>query len=84
MPICPHCNKEMKKWKTDSWSDWNADFLYVCFNDDCPYFVRGWDWLKKQQEVTASYRHSQHPETGQTYPLVVNTKDSRKGGIIKE
>ena len=84
MPICPYCQKKMDKWKAPPWTDWNTDFLFVCFNDDCPYFVKGWDWLREHQNVHASYRHSQHPKTGKTYPLVVNTKEARKDGIIEE
>ena len=84
IPVCPHCGKKMNKWNSPSWTDWDAYFLFVCFNDDCPYFVRGWDLLEKQQNVHASYRHAEHPETGKTFPLVVNTKDARKDGIVEE
>ncbi|MBZ4659791.1 MAG: hypothetical protein JG766_1714, partial [Desulfacinum sp.] len=44
--ICPHCGSRMKKWRTPDFSTWSAEFFFVCFNDDCPYFTRGWNQMQ--------------------------------------
>lgn len=54
----------------------------VCFNDDCPYFVRGWTVMAEQQAVSASYRAVINPVTGATSPLPVWSKTALRDGIV--
>ncbi|MFH0844719.1 MAG: hypothetical protein V1930_04525 [Pseudomonadota bacterium] len=63
----------MKRWKTPDYSTWNSFWHWVCFNDECPYYVRGWDWMMASQSVKASYRHRLDPEDRglRTPPLLV-------------
>jgi len=65
-PLCPHCNKEMNLWETPpfSFSDglgWGAPYLFVCFNDECPLYVRGWDNIQENYAHNASYRCMCYP-----------------------
>ncbi len=83
-PVCEHCKMEMKKWKTPPMSTWSASFLWVCFNDECPYFVRGWDWMMESQNVKASYRNCVDPETGKSSPLPTWSYDAHKDQIMEE
>jgi Ogr/Delta-like zinc finger len=82
--ICPHCGSQMKKWKTPTDSTWTCEYHWVCFNDECSYFVNGWKWMNERFEQHASYRHSYNPETGQEGPIPVWSKDALKSGIISE
>lgn len=82
-PKCPHCGEELKKWRTPSSSTWTSAWQWVCFNDECPYFVRGWDWIMETQGVKASYRHRLDPATGVSGPLPVWTYDAHKDKIIE-
>jgi hypothetical protein len=65
-PVCPHCKKEMVLWEVPpiNFSDglgWGTPYLFVCFNDDCPSYRKGWDHLKDTMEAPASYRCINEP-----------------------
>ena len=82
--ICPHCGVKMSKWRTPPLSTWTAEYFYVCFNDECSYYVRGWKHMNETTNVACSYRHRYDPETGTAGPLPVWDPDACKDGIIPE
>ena len=80
--ICPHCNQAMKKWLCPPESSWGVEYLFVCFNDECPYFVRGWEWMRSKYNQHVSYRYKVDPVTNDAGPLPVWSKDALKESII--
>ena len=82
--ICPHCGQKMKKFATPGDSTWGEGFWYVCFNNDCQYYVRGWDHMLKTQKVKCSYRHRYDPETGACGPMPVYSDDMGRCNIVEE
>jgi len=81
---CRHCDQPMVHWANPQSSTWAGEFQYVCFNDECPYFVCGWAWMLSQFNVTASYRYRLDPVTLEAGPLPVWSKGALKGGIVSE
>ncbi len=80
--ICPHCDTKMSKWQASDLNAWGDTVHYVCFNDECPYYKRGWKWMNEKYSVSGSYRHRYNPETGEKGPLPVWSDTSLKSGII--
>jgi len=79
--LCPHCGVRMRKWSPSPVSTWSSQVQYVCFNDECPYYVRGWDWMMENRMVKASYRHRHSPSTGRSGPLPVFSPNDYKNQI---
>ena len=80
--LCPHCGYELNAWLPPDASNWGPAKQYVCFNDECGYYQRGWKWMWEQYNVHASYRHRYNPETGESAPLPTWSKNAHKDRII--
>jgi hypothetical protein len=74
----------MSRWRNPELACWSGEFQYVCFNDECPYFIQGWEWMESHFQVKSSYRHRLDPETGDNGPLPVWSKDALRSLIAVE
>lgn len=81
---CPHCKQKLSRWLNPEDSSWGMGYQLVCFNDDCPYYQRGWKWMKENYNVTASYRFRFNPVNGKQGPLPVWSPTACKGNIVEE
>ncbi len=84
LPICSHCGHRMVRMTLPDNTGFKSEFFYVCFNDDCPYFVDGWRWMWEHYEVKSSYRNRINPVTGKEGPLPVWSKDAMKDRILPQ
>ena len=73
----------MVRWANPSLTNWSGEFQFVCFDDECPYYVRGWAWMLQQFNVKASYRHRLDPTNGETGPLPVWSPDALRSNILE-
>jgi SAM-dependent methyltransferase len=69
---CPFCDEKLTKWEVpDSpFIEWPNEFFYVCFNDECDYFDRGWDSMFALGNL-GSYRYTYDPLKDASYPVPV-------------
>lgn len=83
---CPHCGERMNKWRVpDSpFSTWDTEYMYICFNDECPYLVRGWDVMNRQGNVGVSYRQMYNPKSDSLLPVPVPSLKALRDSIVDE
>ncbi len=83
---CPYCGMRLRKWTPPNspFSTWDTEFLYICFNDECPYLVAGWQTMSCQGNPGMSYRHAHDPERGSHIPIPIISLHALKEGIVDE
>jgi len=83
---CPYCDQKLSKWEVPDnpfCQTWDNEFMYICFNDLCPYFVRGWDKMYRDTLQGMSYRLMYNPEKDRCFPIPVPSHHALKDGIIE-
>lgn len=88
-PKCPHCNKEMSIWEVPAISvgdglGWGEPFLFICFNDDCSLFNKGWDDLMENVGHKSSYRCMNYPGTDTYEVLPVFSSFGGSGQVVTD
>jgi len=82
---CPYCGDKMKKWEVPDNPfevTWDNEFMYICFNDRCPYYVRGWDHMSREGNRGVSYRLMYNPEKDVCTPIPVPSPNALRESII--
>jgi hypothetical protein len=80
--VCPHCNHDLQPFELPDNTGWQTEFQLACFNDECPYFRRGWEHMESNFAVKASYRYRVDPANGRPSPLPVWSVDALKDRIL--
>jgi hypothetical protein len=62
-PTCPHCKAVMEQMDS-RYLDWDSPYLWVCYNNECALFKRGWDHMMQSVGQLVSYRFMIHPQDG--------------------
>ena len=84
---CPYCGERLNKWAVPDnpfACTWDNDFMYICFNDKCPYYVRGWEFMYREGNRGVSYRLMYYPEKDRCMPIPVPTPGALRESIIEE
>ena len=80
--VCKYCGKELDKVLMPPESDWGVEYFFICMNDECSYFVRGWDWMQEKFKVHASYRYKYDPEKDTSGPIPVKSPQDMKDWVV--
>ena len=88
-PSCPHCEKDMTLWEVPefNFSDglgWGTPYMFVCFNDDCPSFKKGWEHLRETMEFSASYRCIVEPGRDNFEYMPVFSPEGATGSMLDD
>ncbi len=59
-------------------------FDLACFDDACPYYLRGWTWMEQQYGVRASYRYRVDGKSGHESPLPVWSSEALRDSILPD
>jgi SAM-dependent methyltransferase len=82
---CPYCGERMNKWEVPDNPfevTWDNEFMYICFNDRCPYYVRGWDHMSREGNRGVSYRLMYNPEKNVCMPIPVPSPRALRESIV--
>ncbi len=68
--ICPHCEKETTKWEppldgVGEGSGWDSEFLYICTNNDCSFYLQSRERMLKYYQRNVAYRYMYNPASGE-------------------
>jgi len=88
-PKCKHCGVKMSIWEVPMIAvgdglGWGTPYLYICFNDECPLYVQGWDNIMENYAHNASYRCMCYPGTEQFECIPVFSPQGATGQIIDD
>ncbi|MGD8395078.1 MAG: hypothetical protein PVF43_06355 [Candidatus Eiseniibacteriota bacterium] len=82
--ICPHCEQPLRRFTLPDEVAYDQSVHWACFNDACPYYRRGWEWMWEHYHVRASYRYRVvDPESGWSSPLGVWSETALRDRIIE-
>ena len=82
---CPYCGQALDKLEVPvtPFTEWPADFLFVCMHDECPYFLFGWDAMSDQGS-SGSYRFMYEPVAKNCYSIPVMNRLELRPYLITE
>ena len=86
---CPHCKQSMSLCEAPpihvgDGLGWGSDVLFICLNDTCPLFLRGWEQIENQYGHHASYRYMEVPGSPEGNCMMVGNADAFKACIINK
>ena len=80
---CPHCQQPLSRWQVPQtpFVEWSSVYQFICFNDDCPHYVGGWNTFANQR-IPGSYRFMYDPDTGSCHSVPVLTPEALRASIV--
>lgn len=84
---CPHCDTklfacEAPQVHVGDGLGWGSDVLFICLNDHCSLFLKGWAHIENQYGHRASYRYMELPSSKEANVMMVGNKDAFKASVV--
>ncbi len=84
---CPHCKEDLKLCHAPpvhvgDGLGWGSEFLFICLNDECSLFKKGWQHIEDQYGHSGSYRYMEIPGSVETYNMMVAGSAAFKGSEV--
>jgi len=70
---CPYCEGPLTKFEIEvsPFCEWPNEYMYVCYDNDCPYLISGWDVMAAQGNPGFSYRLMYDPTRDRCMPTPI-------------
>jgi SAM-dependent methyltransferase len=83
---CPYCGDRLQKWAVPQtpFTEWDEEFHFICFNDRCPYLLRGWRAMERQGNRGFSYRLMFSPGRNRCMSVPVPSLNALREGIVDD
>lgn len=84
---CPHCHQRLSIWSVSPFNfadglGWGTPIMHVCFNDECPLYVKAWNTMFDVYGRIGSQRYWFNPSDGEEGALPVAHSSAMRGDII--
>ena len=84
---CPHCSGDLSLCHAPAVHvgdglGWGSEYLFICLNDNCPLFIKGWDYIANQYGHVGSYRYMEIPNSKEKYSMMVVGREAFTGSIV--
>jgi SAM-dependent methyltransferase len=81
---CPHCGSRLRKWQVPSnpFIEWDVEYMHICFDDQCPYFLRGWNAMYRGGGRGFSHRFMYDSTHDRCLSVPVPTARALRDGIV--
>lgn len=74
----------LRKWVVPQapFAEWDNEFMYIRFNDGCPYVLSGWEAMGRQGNFGTSYRLMYNLDNGGCFPVPILSLKALRDGIV--
>ena len=85
--FCPHCHARLSCCETPPFHigdglGWGSDVMFVCLNDECPIYAKGWKHIEEQYGHVGSYRYMLLPGEAKGDIIMVGSREAFTGCIV--
>jgi hypothetical protein len=87
IPDCPYCKQKLSCCEAPpvhigDGLGWGSEVLYICLNDYCSLFLKGWEQIESRYGHHSSYRYMQLPDSNEANVMMVGNSDAFKASVI--